>query len=221
MRVIVLGSGRIGSSLAIRLDAGGHAVSIVDRDRDGFRKLPERFTGRAVLGNGFDRDVLEQAGIREAGAVAAVMYGDNSNIVAARIAKETYEVPRVVARIKDPQRAEIYQRLGIPTVAMATWTTEQVHRRLFADQSAVDWTDASGQLSLIERALPDAWAGERLDALDGGDRYRLIAVSRAGAPRLAAHGLVGQEGDVLHLIVRTDAIEDLHTLLASGAEGGH
>jgi trk system potassium uptake protein TrkA len=221
MHVIVLGSGRIGSALATRLDQEKHSVSIVDRDRESFRRLPERFTGRAVLGNGFDRDVLEQAGIREAGAVAAVMYGDNSNIVAARIARETYEVPRVVARIKDPRRAEIYQRLGIPTVAMVTWTTDQVMRRLFAAETDVDWTDASGQVSLVERDLPDAWAGRRLDTLDQGDRFRLVALSRAGAARLPTPGLVGQEGDILHLVVHADAAGELESLLSSAGEGGH
>ena len=220
MHLIVLGSGRIGSALAARLDQEGHSVSIVDRDRESFRRLPERFTGRAVLGNGFDRDVLEQAGIRETNAVAAVMYGDNSNIVAARIAKETYEIPRVVARIKDPRRAEIYQRLGIPTVAMVTWTTDQVMRRLFAQESSVDWTDASGQVRLVEHDLPDSWAGRRLDELDKGDRFRLVAVSRAGAARLATPGLVGQEGDVLHMIVNTSATGEFEALL-SADQGGH
>jgi trk system potassium uptake protein TrkA len=221
MHVIVLGSGRIGAALATRLDEENHTVSIVDRDREAFRRLPERFTGRAVLGSGYDREILENAGIREANAVAAVMYGDNSNIVAARIARETYEVPRVVARIKDPRRAEIYQRLGIPTVAMVTWTTDQVMRRLFSDDTATDWTDASGQLSLVERDLPDAWAGRKLDELDGGDRFRLVAVSRAGTARLAGPGMVGQEGDLLHLMVRSEAEPALELMLSGKDEGGH
>jgi len=219
MHVIVLGSGRIGSSLAVRLDEDGHTVSIVDRDRESFRRLPERFTGRAVLGSGYDRDVLEQAGIREAGAVAAVMYGDNSNIVAARIAKETYEIPRVVARIKDPRRAEIYQRLGIPTVPMVTWTTDQVRRRLLEGSSMPDWTDASGTLSLVERLLPREWAGKTLDGLDAAERFRLVAVSRAGVARLATPGLIGQEGDVLHLMVHAHAEAELDALLGGRPEG--
>jgi trk system potassium uptake protein TrkA len=221
MHVIVLGSGRIGAALATRLDQEGHSVSIVDRDRESFRRLPERFTGRAVLGNGFDRDVLEQAGVREADAVAAVMYGDNSNIVSARIAKETYEIPRVVARIKDPRRAEIFQRLGIPTVAMVTWTTDQVRRRLFGEETSVDWTDASGQVLLVERDLPDSWAGRRLDELDRGERFRLVALSRAGSARLVAPGLVGQEGDILHLVVHAGARDELEALLSGTDDGGH
>ena len=213
MHVIVLGSGRIGSSLAVRLDEDGHSVSIVDRDRQSFRRLPDRFTGRAVLGSGYDRDVLEQAGIRKAGAVAAVMYGDNSNIVAARIAKENYEVPRVVARIKDPRRAEIYERLGIPTVPMVTWTMDQVRRRLTEGDTTPDWTDASATLSLVQRDLPASWAGRALAGLDSEGRFRLVAVSRAGSARLATGSDVGQEGDVLHLMVHVEAERELDALL--------
>jgi len=216
MHIIVLGCGRIGAELATALDKGGHSVAIVDRERESFRRLPDRFTGRAVLGNGFDRAVLDQAAIEGAGALAAVMYGDNSNIVAARIARETYEVRRVVARIKDPRRAEIYQRLGIPTVATVTWTTDQVLRRLFPDDTVTDWSDPSGSLLLVERDLPDSWAGQRLDHIEGQDRYRLMAITRAGQARLAVPGLVGQEGDILHLLVRREAIEELEKLLGGG-----
>jgi trk system potassium uptake protein TrkA len=215
MHVIVLGSGRIGSSLAARLDEDGHSVSIVDRDRESFRRLPDRFTGRAVLGSGYDRDVLEQAGIGKAGAVAAVMYGDNSNIVAARIAKENYEIPRVVARIKDPRRAQIYQRLGIPTVPMVTWTMDQVRRRLVDGDATPDWTDPTATLSLVERVLPASWAGRSLGDLESEGRVRLVALSRAGAARLATPSDVGQEGDVLHLMVHVDAERELDSLLGA------
>jgi trk system potassium uptake protein TrkA len=218
MHVIVLGCGRTGAKIATELDTSDHTVAIVDRDRDAFRRLPDRFTGRAVLGNVINRGVLEQAGIGEAAAVAAVTSGDNSNIVAARIARETYEIRNVVARIKDPRRAEIYQRLGIPTVATLTWTTNQVLRRLFPEQTEIDWTDSSGQLHLVEHDLPDAWAGHRLDPFhdDAQDRYRLVAITRAGEARLFVPGLVGQEGDILHLMVRDDARAGLEKALAEG-----
>jgi trk system potassium uptake protein TrkA len=223
MHIIVLGCGRVGSRLAVTLEAEGHTVAIVDRDRDAFRRLPERFTGRAVLGNVIDRTVLEQAGISEAGAVAAVTSGDNSNIVAARVARETYEIPSVVARIKDPKRAEIYQRLGIPTVATVTWTTDQVKRRLLPAESATDWTHPSGSLHLVERDLPASWAGRDLTPLlgsgTGDDRFRLVAVTRAGEGKLAAPGIVGQEGDLLHLLVHDDAATGLEQLLTE--EGVH
>ena len=220
MHVVVLGCGRIGAQLAVDLDSRGVSVSIVDRDRRALRqRLPERFTGRAVLGAGIDRDVLEQAGIEEAEALAAVMYGDNSNIVAARIARETYEVSNVVARIKDPRRAAIYQRLGIPTVATVTWTTDQVMRRLFPDDTVVDWDHPTGELRMVERDLPDAWAGKALDSLDKPDAFRLVAVTRAGSPRLVSPSMIAEEGDVLHVLVHRNAADDLEQLLAAGPGG--
>ena len=221
MHIVVLGCGRIGSRLATTLEAEQHTVAVVDRDRDAFRRLPERFTGRAVLGNVINRTVLEQAGIAEAAACAAVTSGDNSNIVAARIARETYGIASVVARIKDPKRAQIYQRLGIPTVATVTWTTDQVLRRLFPEQSAIEWTDPGGTVRLIERALPDGWAGHKLAGLSEGDRFRLVSLSRSGQARIASGDVVGQEGDILHLLVRLDASDEMEARLAGGAEGAH
>src|SRR3954449_11395297 len=147
VHVVVVGCGRVGSELANELEGEGHTVAIIDKNRNAFRRLPERFTGRAVLGFGFDRDHLEQAGVREADALAAVTSGDNSNILTARIARETYEIPHVVARIYDPRRAVIYRQLGIATVAAVAWTTDQVLRRLFPEKSVSEWTDASGTIS--------------------------------------------------------------------------
>lgn len=221
MHVVVVGCGRVGSELAVALESEGHTVAVVDKNRNAFRRLPERFTGRAVLGFGFDRDHLEQAGIREAQALAAVTSGDNSNILTARIARETYEIEHVVARIYDPRRAVIYQRLGIPTVATVSWTTDQVHRRLLPDRTVSEWTDATGTLSLIERELPDGWAGRKLIELDEADRFRLVALTRAGQARLVTATLVGQEGDILHLAVRTDAVDELRARLGDASEGAH
>jgi trk system potassium uptake protein TrkA len=220
VHVIVVGCGRVGRELAMALDRDGHSVSVIDKDRNAFHELPDGFGGKAILGFGFDREHLEQAGIGEANAVAAVTNGDNSNILTARIARMTYEVPYVVARIYDPRRAVIYRQLGISTVAAVAWTTDQVMRRLFSDDASTDWTDASGQHSLVERDLPDQWAGHKLDELDNGDRFRLVAVSRAGVARLATPGMVGQEGDLLHLMVRSDANGELEATLTR-ADGGH
>jgi trk system potassium uptake protein TrkA len=221
MHVVVVGCGRVGSDLAVALESEGHTVAVIDKNRNAFRRLPDRFTGRAVLGFGFDRDHLEQAGIREAEALAAVTSGDNSNILTARIARETYEIKHVVARIYDPRRAVIYQRLGIPTVATVSWTTDQVHRRLVPDQSVSEWTDASGAVSLIERELPDGRAGRKLSDLDEGDHFQVVALTRGGRAQLATPSLVGQEGDLLHLAVRNDALDELRARLQAGGEGHH
>ncbi len=219
VHVVVVGCGRVGRELAVALERDGHSVSVIDKDRNAFHELPDGFGGKAVLGFGFDRDHLEQAGIREASALAAVTNGDNSNILTARIARETFEVPYVVARIYDPRRAVIYRQLGIATVAAVAWTTDQVLRRLFPEKSVSEWTDASGTVSLVEWALPDQWCGRKLTELDERDRFRLVALTRGGQARLVGPELVGQEGDILHLVVRNDAQAELEGRLAGGPEG--
>jgi trk system potassium uptake protein TrkA len=214
MHVVVVGCGRVGSELAVALDRADHTVAVIDKNRNALRRLPERFTGKVVVGFGFERDHLEAAGIHEAGAFAAVTSGDNSNILSARIARENYGIENVVARIYDPRRALIYQRLGIPTVATVAWTTDQVLRKLMPEQSVTEWSDATGKLSLVERMLPEVWAGKKLVDLDGGDRFRIVAVTRGGTPRLSTADLVGQEGDVLHISVIKGGEADLDEILA-------
>ena len=189
-------------------------MSIIDKQRNAFRRLPERWSGRAVLGFGFDRDHLEQAGVRDASALAAVTSGDNSNVLTARIARETFQIPNVVARIYDPRRAMIYQRLGIPTVATVAWTTDQVMRRLFPNESVAEWTHASGEVSMVERSLPEAWAGHKLGGINEHGKFRLSVLTRGGQARIVTPDLVGQEGDVLHLLVRKDATDELEQRLA-------
>lgn len=220
MHVVVVGCGRVGSELAGLLEKQGHTVAIIDKRKEAFRRLPTGFGGYRIVGFGFDRDTLVEAGIEDAGALAAVTSGDNSNIMSARVARETFEVERVVARIYDPRRAAIYQRLGIPTVATVAWTTDQVVRRLLPGAHPADWTDASGHVSLVERDLPAAWAGRRLDALDEPGRFRLVAVTRLGEARVAAPDLIGQEGDVLHFVVDGNALDQLQERLLGETEGG-
>ncbi len=221
MHAIVVGCGRVGSELAVSLERAGHTVAIIDKNRRAFRRLPEDWKGQQVIGFGFDRDHLEQAGAHEAKALAAVTSGDNSNVLAARIARETFQVQNVVARIYDPRRAAIYQRLGIPTVATVTWTTEQVLRRLFPDEAATEWTDATGRFSLLERGLPERWAGRSLAPLVTGSPARLVLVTRAGEARMATPDLVGQEGDLLLFLGPRDGgpqlDEQLTGLAAAGA----
>jgi trk system potassium uptake protein TrkA len=218
LNVVVVGCGRVGSELALALDRAEHSVAIIDKNPRAFRRfLPEGWGGKAVVGYGFDRDHLEEAGITSASAVAAVTNGDNSNILTARIARETYQVPHVVARIYDARRAVIYQRLGIPTVATVPWTTDQVLRQLIPGTVATEWTDPTGAIQLVERALPDHLAGRSLGSLVNGTDVRLVAVMRGGTSRLAAADLVGQDGDRLLLAVTTVAAESLDDLLGVNA----
>src|SRR5271167_2732829 len=181
VHVIVVGCGRVGSGLAISLVAQGHTVAVIDRNARAFRRLKD-WDGPLIVGSGFDRDDLERAGALGADALDAVTSGDNTNIMTVRIARETYLIPNVVARIYDPRRAEIYQRLGIPTVATVTWTIDQVRRRLLPSSAVGEWADATGKLMLFDRTLPDNWAGRGLGELDKPGQVSLVAVTRAGVP---------------------------------------
>jgi trk system potassium uptake protein len=216
VHVVVVGCGRVGSGLAMALQGDGHSVAILDKNSRAFRRLPEAFQGQRVVGSGFDRDDLEAVGAVGAEALAAVTSGDNTNILTVRIARENYGIARVVARIYDPRRAEIYQRLGIPTVATVTWTIDQVHRTLVPDQMSAEWVDSTAKLVLVERRLPEGWAGRALADVEEAGRVKLVAVVRAGTPRLDLHELVGQEGDVLHIAANSDALDVLAERLGVG-----
>jgi trk system potassium uptake protein len=200
--------------MAVRLSAKGHSVAIVDKNPKAFRRLPPDWPGTRIVGSGFDREALDAAGAKEASALAAVTSGDNSNILTARIARETYEIPRVVARIYDPRRAEIYQRLGIPTVATVSWTIDRVLQRMLPDPVGPEWTDSTGHLMLLERILPDAWAGRLVNDLVEAANGKLVAVTRAGDPRIDVGDLLGQEGDLLHIAVTASEIAELDRYFA-------
>jgi trk system potassium uptake protein TrkA len=212
MNVIVVGCGRVGAELATSVTACGHSVTVVDKVRRAFRRLPGDWDGATVQGLGFDRETLIRAGVEHADALAAVTSGDNSNILSARIASETFEVPRVVARIYDPRRAVIYERLGIATVATVTWTTDQITRRLIPDRTAVEWADPTGDLLIVERLLTEPWAGRRLSDL-GGDRLRVEVVVRAGAPVLVGPDTIGHDGDMVYVLAHRDALDELDAKL--------
>lgn len=214
MHIIVIGCGRVGSELATRLSAEGHSIAVIDKYERAFRRLPERFTGETIVGFGFDRDHLLQAGILHADAVAAVTSGDNSNILSARIAKETFAVKNVVARIYDPRRAVIYQRLGIQTVATVTWTTEQAIRRLIPDSANPEWTDPAGKILLVERNLPDELCGSKIESLNS-KQAKVVMVTRANVARFSNPDLIGQEGDVLHILIEREALKEFDVQLSN------
>ena len=217
MHVIVVGCGRVGSELAGALESAGNSVAIIDKNPDAFRRLPPSFTGKRVVGFGFDRGDLAAAGIDHANAVAAVTSGDNSNILTARIARENFGIERVVARIYDPRRALIYQRLGIPTVATVSWTTDQVLRRLVPpEQQTHDWIDPSGRVCLVEYPIPVAWCGKKLAELNEPGRWWLTAVSRFGTAEVVGTKVVGQEGDTLVFVANVDALGALRERLDRG-----
>lgn len=220
MHVVVVGCGRVGSGLAGAIEAEGHTVAVVDRRSKAFGRLPEGFSGRTVVGVGFDRDRLRHAGIEEAGAVAAVTSGDNSNILVARVARETFGIERVVARIYDPRRAAIYERLGIPTIATVQWTTERVLQRVLPERPTVDWIDPSAKVVLVERTVPAAWAGQRVLDLDADGQARVVGVTRLGVAQLPTTDLLLQDGDTVHVALAGDAVDAFDDRLSTAPGEG-
>ncbi|HZM42843.1 MAG TPA: TrkA family potassium uptake protein [Acidimicrobiales bacterium] len=218
MHVVIVGCGRVGSGLARIIEEQGHSVAVVDKDPKAFQRLDEGFAGTQIVGVGFDRDTLEEAGIREAGAIAAVTSGDNSNILTARVARETFGIERVVARIYDPRRAVIYERLGIPTIATVQWTIDRTLRKLLPDASENDWVDPSAHVVVVERPVAPSWAGQPLTAIDIPGVSRAVAVSRMGTAQVATPDLVTQDGDVVYLAVAVGHLEEVDKHLA-GATG--
>ncbi len=200
-----MGCGRVGASLARAIEQAGHEVAVIDQDEASFRRLGTSFEGRTVTGVGFDRDTLRAAGIENAYAFAAVSSGDNSNILAARVAREKYGVEHVVARIYDPGRAEIYQRLGIPTVATVKWTSDQMVRRLLPQGHVPEFTDPSGKVVIAEMPVSSAWIGRRISEIESATGGRLAYLTRLGDGLLPGSDTVYQEGDLLHLaLLRED-----------------
>ena len=214
-----MGCGRVGSSLATELEAAGHTVAVIDQAREAFRRLGPNFKGRTVTGVGFDREVLLEAGIQDADAFAAVSNGDNSNILAARVARETYGVQNVVARIYDPGRAEIYQRLGIPTVATVLWATDQILRRLAPEGSRAEWRDATGIIQLCEMHPHSLWYGRPILLIDTLTPARVAFITRLGEGLIPDEHTVLQQGDLIHVMVSEADVARTEEILASSPEG--
>lgn len=181
VRVVVMGCGRVGSSVADGLSRIGHDVAVIDRDSTAFNRLSPEYAGERVLGQGFDRDVLLRAGIEEADAFAAVSSGDNSNIISARLARETFGVKRVVARIYDAKRAEVYERLGIPTIATVPWTTDRLLNALLRETQTAKWRDPTGTVAVSEVVLHEDWIGHRVTDLEQATGARVAFLIRFGS----------------------------------------
>lgn len=211
-----MGCGRVGSSLAIELEAAGHSVAIIDQSKEAFRRLGPDFNGRTIVGVGFDRDTLLEAGIEGAEAFAAVSNGDNSNILAARVARENYGVTNVVARIYDPGRAEIYQRLGIPTVATVIWATDQILRRIAPGGARSEWRDATGTVQLLEVHPHGDWYGRPITELESATESRVAFLTRLGEAMIPDPHTVLQDGDLVHMTILDEKLAIAETVLTSG-----
>jgi len=206
------------STLARSLEDRDHDVSVIDSNPDAFRRLGPSFDGTKVTGIGFDQSVLERAGIEKADAFAAVSSGDNSNIIAARVARETFGVQHVVARIYDPGRAEVYQRLGIVTVATVKWTADQMLRRLLPAGAEPDFRDPSGTIRVDHVPVTEAWIGERTVRLQTDSGSRIAWIDRLGEGMLPTRETVLQEGDMLHLVMREENADRVYDVFNKGPE---
>lgn len=218
---MIVGCDRVGSTLARTLTDAGHTVAAIDRSAAAFERFLDDWPGTKVVGFGFDRDTLAEAGIERADALAAVTGGDNTNIIVARVAKETYRVPRVMARIKDPGRASVYERLGVSTVAAVDWTADQALRRILPDASPPDWIHASSGLAVVERRVPEQWLTRPLTDLDRDGHWKVIGLSRLGQAALPTAGAILQEDDMVIVAVVGDHLAELDDLLGGPAAGGH
>ena len=207
-----MGCGRVGATLAQSLEHRGHSVAVIDQNSDAFRRLDADFSGKRVTGMGFDRETLAQAGVEDAFAFAAVSDGDNSNILAARVVRETYGVTNVVARIYDPHRAEIYQRLGIPTVATVRWTADQVLRRMLPMGATDEYRDASGQIVMAQVDVHPAWVGKPLSKLESATGARVAYLTRYGDGVLPSADAVLQENDVVHMLLQATELNKVERL---------
>jgi trk system potassium uptake protein TrkA len=220
VHIVVMGCGRVGSTLAHHLERLDHSVAVIDQDPSAFRRLGDAFRGKTIAGIGFDRDTLESAGIEGADAFAAVSSGDNSNIIAARVARETFGVGYVVARIYDPRRAEVYERLGIPTIATVPWTAGRLLKNLLGGTIDEEWRDPTGEIVMLHVVLAESWVGHKITAFEAATGTRVALMSRFGRGELPSAHTVIQAGDELH-VTATDALaESVREAASQGPTGG-
>jgi trk system potassium uptake protein TrkA len=220
MHVVIMGCGRVGSSLARSLVERGHTVGIIDQNPKAFRRLGPDFDETTVRGVGFDREVLAKAGINRADAFVSVSSGDNSNIIAARVARENYGVPNVIARIYDPQRASVYERLGIPTVATVRWTADRLLRHLLPEEQQPLWRDPTATLSMVEIVCDEGWYGMALAALEQATGHRVAYVTRFGRATLPTPSTVLQDGDQVYMLVADGDETKIREIAGAAPQGG-
>jgi trk system potassium uptake protein TrkA len=214
VHAVIVGCSRVGAELAETLEQRGFTVSIIDRDPKAFQqRLHPGFHGKALVGNGFDRVIMEEAGIEQADIFVSATRGDNSNIVSARVAREHYKVPAVAALIYDPRRARIYERLGIPTVAAVSWSTDQILARVLPSTESVEWTIGSGEVVVVGIPVPPALIGKPAAGLNVPKKMTLAALTRFGETALPEAKTTLQEGDFLHISVLRSALPELNGIL--------
>jgi trk system potassium uptake protein TrkA len=213
--VVIMGCGRVGSALAGGLERLGHEVAVIDKDAQAFRRLGPDFRGRQVVGQGFHRDVLTEAGIDGADAFAAVSSGDNSNIISARVARETFGVHRVVARIYDAKRAAVYERLGIPTVATVPWSTDRLMRMLLPDGVASAWREPTGTVAVLALPVHEDWVGRPVRELEAATGSRVAFIVRFGTGVLPKPDTAVQAEDTIYVAAVSGTVGEVTAAAAA------
>ncbi len=219
MKVIIMGCGKVGTLVSRRMVQKGHDVTVIHSDEAARERLGPGFKGRLIVGVGFDRQVLLDAGIEQAEAFAATSTSDSTNIVAARIARNIYRVPRVVCRLYDPRRAEIYNRLGLVTISSTTWGAERIYELLTHGNLDAVMTFGQGQVSLVAVEAPAQLVGRTVNNLVVPGEVIVVSITRRGEAIVPVLGTAFQQGDLVHIAVHAAALTRLESLLGLG-EGG-
>ncbi len=217
VHAVIVGCGRVGAQLAQVLESLGFTVSIIDKDPHAFeqRLWGSDFSGKKLVGWGFDKDLLEEAGIKDAEIFVSATRGDNTNILCARIAKEHFGVPNVAALIYDPRRAQIYERLGIATVASVAWATDQLLSKVLPSSEAVEWTVGSGEVVVVGLPAPASLIGKPIEDLREPSKVHVMALTRFGKTHIPDLKTLVQEGDFMHLSVLRSALAEIDQRLKS------
>ncbi len=214
MKVIIVGCGRLGGELAGQLSQDGHDVTVVDKNPQAFYRLGPTFKGKTVEGIGFDRDVLVRAGVERSDALAALTSGDNSNIITARVARNVFRVPKVVARLYDPRRAEIYQRLGLQTVSSTAWGVSRTVQLLLHRDLNVIMTLGNGEVEVVEVETPPHWVSRSVSNVTVPGEITVTSITRKGRTFMPTLGTVFQDDDRLAITLLASSRNRLEDLLA-------
>jgi len=212
MKIIVMGCGRVGSQVSLVLSARGHDVTVIDHDNNAENRLGTNFKGKLLRGLGFDRNVLLEAGIEHCDAFAAASSSDNANIVAARIARNIFKVPRVIARLYDPRRAEIYQRLGLMTISTTTWGAERIYELITHTDLDVLYTFGRGEVSVVSHEISNLLVGRTAKDVTVSGEINLISITRDDVAFIPSGGTTFKEGDIVHLAVLSSAMPRLEEM---------
>jgi len=208
VKILIVGCGRVGAELALSVSQGGHDVTIVDQNSAAFDRLGSDFKGRTVQGIAFDRAVLERAGIETSDAFAAATSSDNANVIAARIARDIFRVPNIVARIYNPNRREVYERLGLQTVASSSWGAQRMEQLLLHPGLIEVEAIGHGEVKMLEVQVPKVWVGQRIQGIMGED-VMVFAVTRAGRAFVPQTGDTFKASDLVYLSLPDDRLPEL------------